>query len=78
MNAKCGHPCKKQNLINGQCGTCMSADEFEKSAKQLSNHKFNKKMKKALMDLSHAFRSGDIIFDKKGKPMVAWDKILKK
>lgn len=69
----CGHPGAPENLIEGKCGTCQLADEFE----NLSKHE-DKKLAEACGKIAEMFRSGKAVYDRKaGKNLLEWEAFFK-
>jgi hypothetical protein len=71
---KCNHPKESFNLINGECGTCRMAKEFENTAKEFPDDSVSK----ILLGLAGLFKSGKIIYDTRGKSLLEWDKHFNK
>ena len=61
----CGHPGEKHNLINGKCGTCQVAADFELLAKDAVTAPADKKLRDSCLKLARKFRRGVLIFDSK-------------
>lgn len=69
----CGHPGLPENMIEGKCGTCQLAAEFE----NLSKHD-NRKFAECCIKIAKMFRSGDILYDRRaGKSLIEWEIFLK-
>lgn len=63
---ECGHPGLPNNLIDGKCGTCLRANEWEELAKETKD----KALKEATLKIANCFRSGMIVYDKNGKSLL--------
>jgi hypothetical protein len=68
----CGHPDSPNHLIDGKCGTCKKALEFEELASMDDGP-----WSKSLRAIAEMFRAGDILFDANGKTLMEWDKEFK-
>jgi hypothetical protein len=69
----CGHPSKPNNLVDGKCGTCLTASELEEIAKRNPG-----KIAEACNGLAKIFRDGNIVYDRKGKSLLEWEKFFNK
>lgn len=63
---ECGHPGRPSNLIGGQCGTCKLAADWER----LSKESDTPNLKKLAAEIAAHFRSGNMIYDTKGKTLL--------
>jgi len=69
----CGHPAGQNNLINGKCGTCLTASELEEMA-----DRNNDAIAKPCRALAKIFREGEIVYDRNGKSLLEWEKYFNK
>jgi hypothetical protein len=69
----CGHPAGQNNLVNGKCGTCLSASELEEMADRNKDE-----TSEILRTLAKIFREGKIVYDRKGKSLLEWEKFFNK
>jgi len=60
---KCGHPGEPENLVNGKCGTCLLADDWQRAA---GSWKDDAKMRKLCLKMAALCRVGVIIYDTRG------------
>lgn len=69
----CGHPGESHNLIEGKCGACKIAEDFEKLASGPVNCPADHKLRKCCKEIAALFRKGEMIIDKKnGKSLFDW------
>jgi hypothetical protein len=63
---ECGHPGLPNNLIDGKCGTCQMASEWDELAKQTPDLD----LKSLTMKIANCFRNGSMVYDKNGKTLM--------
>lgn len=67
---KCNHPKKPNNLIDGKCGTCITA-KYWRSIK-------DKPLRPHALKIAKAFECGDMIYDTEGKSLLEIEKEIEK
>ena len=69
----CGHPAGQNNLVNGKCGTCLSASELEEMADRNKDE-----TSEILRSLAKIFREGKVVYDRNGRSLLEWEKYFNK